>query len=610
LEAAGEFSPRRHRKAQRINATRKAPVRSAGSIAVLEEDGTRYVPRQGTIRIWGYTGMGPPERCLGRIVEGEWSVVLRSWCRDLQVGRLLLDGREAFVSKASSNKLPAGASDLAVEARWLPSTWLRVVDRRTGDELKDIEVMAGGGERLHPGADRSEGPDNRTRAASSPVLLTPWRRAGWGEEAGLQSWWVRADGYAWGKVDLDLGAGGEREIRLVPGGGLMVEIDGRVGCESEMLRIRPEGMDRFFAVQEHLTKAAGSLHLESLPSGAYEVTLECHDDRQRECWGMRARRTVNVVAGETASVRIEPDEVLVPVPVQALPRVSVRGTLTIPSSWSQQMRSPLYPMLVLKRLEQKEDREFFRDVARIPLGAPQDRSLDEDSELVEQKARTLMWEARDLQPGSYAAFVLPFGHSHAFTLDSHGPDAVAIEIPPCAEVEVRLVEGGTGLSVPGSVGWLQRHPAARMPENFVPADSETGLARFQAAIGRITLLVHAPGWTVESSYDVDVQLGANSFEIELWRHARIELVFMDGNTTVPAWAKPTSEDLSGNLVRHELDLHELMQSGRTILGFAQPGRYRIAVAEHPDFEPIPIQEVEVGSEERAVVIQLMRRKPE
>ena len=62
-----EVLRRQKERAERIQARRKQQSKVRGQVVVLEEDGTRYRPRSGSLRLWLITGTGPPDARMARV---------------------------------------------------------------------------------------------------------------------------------------------------------------------------------------------------------------------------------------------------------------------------------------------------------------------------------------------------------------------------------------------------------------------------------------------------------------------------------------------------------------------------------------------------------------
>ena len=217
-----------------------------GRVIVVDRDGDEHPAESGSLRLG--IPEGPSDvfsHVEVEVTDGEWSVELGA--RDeIMVSDMTLGGRGAV----PDNHLRMGTQVdpdvvFVVRASWLASTLLHVVDSRTREPLDGIEVRRSNhrGETTgpHPGPTPVE-PAVHVDAVS-PVEIVAF-------DEHFNYFHVRADGYSWIRVKLDV-KGGERTVELDPCGGLRIRLVHDGDVPQARLRLY-EPVDSAARVQEYV----------------------------------------------------------------------------------------------------------------------------------------------------------------------------------------------------------------------------------------------------------------------------------------------------------------------------------------------------------------------
>jgi hypothetical protein len=283
-------------------------IEVAGMIEVLEADGRRTRPHQGTITLWPRFNLSWHPQTIP-IVEGQWSAPLPNPFTCVDVGRVVVDGREAYVH-VDSHECISGMEPATWIANLAQPVLLRVVDAATNTAVADFEVREWG-----TGWDKGVpplGPDQGwtvVARATGSIPLPAWSLnpapsfipgVRWTPH---RTFWVRAAGRAWSQVEADFDQGGQVVARLVPSASLRVVLDPRtrvaIDPDQPLLEVAIHGGTAW----RSLEFLENEIEFESLPAG--EVTLRWRADtktggEQREV----AVRTVALSEGRQKVVQM------------------------------------------------------------------------------------------------------------------------------------------------------------------------------------------------------------------------------------------------------------------------------------------------------------------
>lgn len=475
------------------------PVVFRGTVVLDEGGGRSRTPQTGSFELWLNHPPGPRAHEV-RVSDGRFEAELPGGLQFLALGRARLDGLEAWCEA----DLPLAGPQRALEIRAhpLPRSFLRVFASDSGRELSRYELVESDAG-LHPG---------EMRFFVARVEAAPFEIPTWSEDPLLVGWrprrnlWARASGYAWGRAVVDLGAGREWRLELVPAGDLLIELAQGVSPEGKLLTVA-DPRDRWTRFQV-FPRGEEPTVVESLAPGRYQVRLEEFGGRG----ALVASAEVEVRAGEVATAVLE--SVPPPTAEDTAGDVPCAGSLRVPLSWGVEEVH-----LLLQRWE--PDGRYHTVTELTPRRSADDPAL-------------WAWDAGLQPPGAYLAFVRPFLLSHTFPLWPAATDPVPIAVPAPAEVHVRLVDAGTGAPARGArLGWYGMPPPqpSGVTTQSVQLDPERDRFVFRAPIGEIVLVVTGGPWGMVFEPEW-IAAGVNEIELELGALCTIEVVLMDGALVV------------------------------------------------------------------------------
>ncbi len=556
------------------------PRRLAGTVVVVDEDGSEHAAEDGSFRLVLWQGADHSGVDVA-IDDGRWSVMLPAVAFDsVGVQHFRLRERVASYGSGEFTERLAVPDDgwFELRVRWARPSVLSVRDRETGAELAPVLLAElTGAAHAHPGPGahgRDVGP--------SPVALTDVAESG----ARLRTYAVRSPGYAWGRIDIDEERGGERVLALERGGDLEVVL---TGAPEDGARLRLFTESAFPEYEFDVTGPV--LRIDALVPGAYRLRVE----RVETFQGMEralvlGEDSVEIVAGGLArgTIALRAPERSAGVPLA--------GVLVVPAEWELGDFE-----LGFERLDGTGDASEARGahftIVRSEM-QPEGRPPE-----------TFHWSMPEVVPGTYEVTLDDVGFTAVLAVGASGLRDVRIVVPPPAEVRVRCTDGERELPPTGlRVDWH-----AALPEPVTSWSSQT--ATFDAALQRFVfrapagdVLVSAQGtgfaWKTET---FAVRAGVNELTLVLKRTAGLRVLLRDGANEIP-W---------GNDQRPRLVAAEGQRTGEaTTSGGGHvtlyrdaPGRYTLIVPEIPGYEPVPEQSVQLElGEVKELVIELQRAR--
>ncbi|HEX5135661.1 MAG TPA: hypothetical protein VFY93_01725 [Planctomycetota bacterium] len=489
-----------------------------------------------------------PER-EATIHEGEWEASA-SRGATLSVEEILFGDRKAVATPATVTVPEDGKVEIV--CRWLVPTLLRVI----GEKSEDIEKV----ESYETGDYDDWGPGwPEATPAASPIELA-------GAE-GTHTYLVRAPGYAWSRISVFVGLGGERVVRLVRAGTLDVRLspfDPEAG-----ITVRVD-TDCYWEPDE-----TGRVQVKSLRPGDHEVLA------QVRVGGFE-------VVGE-ATARVEPGRTTeLVLPIRTLPAepesVPLAGTIEVAPGWTEEDEAPSSCMTPSVSAWSADD------------------SLDIDPP--DEKGR---WSAGDVRPGTYAFRIDAWTWVQAVDVGPQGARDVRLSVPPPCEVVVRLVDE-TGEPVPsdGEIAWRTR--AAGVDEELLGSffagrdgrtedPTEPGVYRFRAPQGVLSVwyLDEGDSDEPERQGDAEVELkpGLNQVEVKVGWIFCFDVVLLDDVMPVPVNAPIAREVEVAALRGGGAEEEKYTRQNGLRIHVTKPGRYRITFPDIEGYEPIAPVEVDV-----------------
>lgn len=572
--------------AAEVEAQAEPVKRLTGRAILVDESGLELDDLDGEINVLRWTGNS------GRnvevpVVQGAFEVDLDAeGLTHLTISELTLEGRGVVLAD-QGKEYALDEGPIVIRGTWPDSMRLDVLSAETGAHLANLRVVRQQGWR-----DDGKGHPGKTSAGqivleggASPLELTPSANEAVSEST---TYLVGSPGFAWKAIHLNFKAGGDRELRLDPGGDLLVEVVGRLPGRPGQLRLwkSSEAESRPFA--EVPVRKAGAVAIDSLQVGKYRVRLEVGDwfDDPLNLGELE----VDIVAGERATYELilEPPPELVNAPLA--------GVVVVPSAWE------LETFRIRAELDGTDATggEVYVEVTKQEMTA------------LEQEEDAWAFDFGALPTGEYDLLVTTGGwnavveYGLRVTLEASGTRDVRIEVPPPASVILTLTENTTGEPAAiSSMHWGAltggRGHASSLITLSPVAD---GRFEFRAPLGEISLGAFGSGYT-SLNEKVRVQPGKNEFNFRLEKDCPLVIQLMDGETSVPFsgewWPKPEHLDGDGKL------LYVSHGGAGFKLGLSDPGRYLFELPDIPGFAKVPQQEISVvRGEDNTHVVHLER----
>ncbi|MEM1447921.1 MAG: hypothetical protein AAGI22_02355 [Planctomycetota bacterium] len=580
---------------------RETPFVLAGTVVIEEPDGSLTEPARGEVQIG--LGTGGSRRLQDvPVTNGTWQVefivgtggdvwtVAGSNLGPTDAGPLTFsvhrldvsDDRGGVVLEMDlEERFEPGTMDVVVTGRRLSSITLEVVDVNTGEHLRDVRVARITGphwirdDDKHPGDATLE---DLVASADSPVRVQPSsQEAQWNSGSVL----VGSPGYAWIPIDIDLRAGGTRRIELEPGGTLEIIVRGTP---------RPGSHVRLYAATGGRPHANWSLEktdritFEGVAPGDYDVRAETG------MWfrspRVDASAEVTVVASATERIELQIADHLEPA------RGALSGRLVLPREWGLNMFH-----LNLELLG-----------SALDGGDGRIRIQPSQFERVGRSKDTFAFDVGEVLVGQYKATLSELEYSIVFDLGPEGRSDLLIEVPPPAQITVRVIDTTTGrVADLDTLAWNPVRPKEAMGGGLNSAERRADEEDFRLTVprGPVHISTHSDmyGWTGE---DVDALDGAE-IVLEVAPVPRAILRLVDGETAVPwprdDYGKGEAVDGSGRLGSRG------QREGALHFNVTEAGRYRLNIPEINGFEPHPPVELDlVAGELVEHVVELVRRR--
>jgi hypothetical protein len=537
--------------------------------AIRVRDGVEHTTDDGSFELLWHRA-GELVRRPVAVTRGSWSATVPRDVRLIVQGLVL--GGAAILLEDDDYIVPADRF-LVLRGAERRDVLLHVRSGATGLPLDGVEVWPGpygfSTEARHPGAEPVG--TAIVSGARSPVRIPPPSKA-WSSDV---PYLVRAPGHAFGVIDIDHAAGGERELVLQLAASLEVELIGNEEWLAPEVRLWPPDASVYdaYAYAKQRPDASGRARFESLAPGAYVVSVERGWADRRVSYG---RADVLIVAGERAQVLVEVD-------LPERPRaVRVAGTLTVPHAWNDvRLALSCGAEDGVAATWMDEPRtwpiERFDALAGAPLG-------------VTRRA----YEIELPSAGNYHLEVTPLPVRLLLEVPEDGLEGVDIVIPPPADVEVRVVDARTGKEVHvESLHWsaVRVEGIRATPLHTAVVDPERGRVQFRVPAGAIVVSPRDQSLqSVEESATFQVTPGDNEIDLHVWRQTGVRFKFMDGEAQIP-W------DWNWRLSAHRIE-GEARDIARSIgiLWFREPGTYALKCSGIPGYQSIDGTRVEVPAE--------------
>ncbi len=513
--------------------------------SVVLADDLRRAPASGSFALLVVDAQGTTTRSVV-VDHGRWSIDLPERFAELSIGRMSLENRDAHCELVLDS-LPA-TRRIELDAHWTQHNTLEVVDKSTGVAFERGLELVESGNRMYPSAS-----DVRVgRDLASPIELPEFdeRGATPGRWRAMRSWWVRAPGFAWRRVDVNHWAGRSVRLELQPGGDLHIAIGGRKPLDRVRVRVA-HGSESGYLDPSSIS-ASRTIALDGLAPDFHRVSLERRTGASSSEIG---HSDALVVVGRAIDVALEPT-----IAQSDPPTMAMSGTLRIPSSWSAS-GPPSFSIELRRRISE----DVYPYVAIEP---PRTTQID---------AETWNWDAGWAGRGHYIAYVRPFRRGFGFDYDPANASDFALVIPPAADVCVKLIdELGHQPITDESVAWFGAAPSDSddVPPDVVRFDARRGGYCFTAPAGDLVLCTN-DAKNPNRRTTVHVAAGANSIELAFAPFAHVRVFALENGGRVN-WPDGLSIRVQRN--GFEVRTHS-MDWGREAneIALETPGRYTIEI---------------------------------
>ena len=467
-----------------------------------------------------------------------------------------LDSCNASVRRGANLTGPITDLRLDLVAQESRGATFHVVDRASGEHLSGVEIAIlqnfDGDGLVHPTASATseEDLDIVVENGISPVLV---ERSENDQDLHLHSYWVRAEGYAWTRVDVNFTFGGEYRVPLVASGGLTVRVldpDGSPfhGGYSFMTLRREEAgpILSYGAPDESMT-----CRWEALPAGPFVVALE--EELQVLPPRTLCSAQVTIAPGATSQIELRPTLGLLP--VGPLP---CTGTLRSARHW----------------VEEGLAIEFAFD----PVGTAQAesaRTIHARDLIQDPHVPGLYHWSTELEcPGNWQAITRASSTCVDFEVGPQGAHGVELVIPDPAQLRLRIVDKLEGFPLlqptihTGYDGSPLEHSYFYLDITYERA---SGTHILTLPTGELSLSLLCRGYAqVEDTLTLPPEGLELTYELD--RSIRIQPLFWDDNAQVAV-----------SLLESKLRLNHLDGDGKLDAVYwdyftvTRPGRYQIEV---------------------------------
>jgi hypothetical protein len=477
-------------------------IRLRGTVVVLDEHKVEHRAEDGTFQLGLLTDHSGSVVDV-KVVAGRFELDVGP-CEELSLDRASFAERTAFAC-ARHVPIPMPA-DHVVEFcfRWPPAIVLHVRDAVSGSDLSGVEAVLSGSweteELLVPEIDA------KALHGHSPLAI---RVEDIPEHTWVSSVFVRADGYAWSHVKCDPTAGGDVFAELQPACSLDVEIEGDKSTEG--LRLRLTGKDQYRPLLDMALGTQARRTFESLPPGEFELSAQI-GEWYREPVSL-AKSPVTLVAGARSVARL-----VIARPPSAV-TADLSGVLLMPAAWGSQPGT-----LSVERLGASSMPSTERSVHLDPAGRRDGLDVYD-------------WRLAKAEVGKYELSLYEPSFAFVVELLPGGTSGVRIEIPPPADVSIRVVDAATNADVVvDDVNWHTKRPeeSRGWTDSSAKRNAVTGRYEARCPIGDVEFSV----FPIELGYDhvsttALIRPGGNEVLLALSRANGVRLVLKDGDQDLP-----------------------------------------------------------------------------
>lgn len=549
-----------------------------------------------TVRGQAFLVEGEERRVLDSAVFDFWSRADKEWTKrevrvhegrfELQIpprtvwampGPIDVGGRAAW-SPWGFDGDSTTADPATMEVRWVKPASLRVVDAGNREDRSNVEVVRLPFLEHGPPASGSADARHVARAAQSPIELpffendpeSVFNNHG---VVGVETYWVRAPGYAWSRIRVDPTRGGERLVELWPTTMILEESSiprdlnwlvapvGREGGATRLPELRGGcmvGLDEgSWALQLRSTDPSGSIEDEPLAQARFDSV------RGSTRTFLRDEASALIREAEAARRSAAPPN---------RPRITV--LLRLPSIWQ-----PLSQGIEIARVDRygraRGRREAF--TASNAVRTPDD-------------AEVLRFDVTDVECGSWRVSVDPLAWTESFEVTPDSPASVEIGVGAPAAVRIRVRDAETDSPVEAEIRAASRPSAFHaVMERNRPMPARDGQHALDVPAGSMRLIVHVEG-RPDRYPELPVTPGPNEFTLHVHEPIRVEVEACDGDARIPFDQLAVSADFLDSAGEHGAITIADGLNGYYRIDLSRPGRWRFVCHEIQGYaRPQPLE---------------------
>jgi hypothetical protein len=557
-------------------------IKLYGHVVVIDGSGGEHAHENGSLdlELWN-NHRGEAKRAA--VLDGEWALEVDS-CEKISVDAALLGERAAF---DPTNALPIALPDkgpIDFRLTWAPVLILHARDAASNRHLGEIEVITanGGWSGDVPAVpERTSGKGVVVIHGSSPLTIQAEQLAA---DQNARFLCVRAAGYAWAHAEFDRRFGGDVFVELVPAASLDVELSGSDSGDQAVVRLWP--VPRSIPSYETYIRKRSLVAIDDLPAGKYVVSAQVGMWFQDPL--TLAEAEVELVAGARTRAQLRMAE------PPRMERAALSGVLRIPVAWKPQRVG----------------------VIATPLGKSSGAGgKGSPAEIGEAQTtatyNSYPWRIEQMHTGRHEVISQDPPFAIVTELLPGGTSGVIIDIPPPANVSVRVIDAETGEPVDvASVMWRSnagdrgRHGAGAS----VQRNAVTGTYDFQCPIGEVEISTFGGKTSSHERASVSVREGNNSFTLSLTKGSGVVLKVMDGDRVIRVEGTRAFKIVE---VGGDGKPNSWTTGGPTVtVGLPHPGRYSIALAKPIPGYLMPAEQiVDLAAGTMSDVVIRLTRKP-
>ncbi|WP_145069431.1 hypothetical protein [Engelhardtia mirabilis] len=463
-------------------------------------------------------------------------------------------------------QLPADR-ELVFRLRLVQPFLLEVRDAATGVPLAGVDIAEGEEYRSHPGLR----PRLIVQGAVSPVRVPQVDLPAWERAAGRSNWLVRADGYAWEPVGVDI-AGAGRVVELVPGGEVVVDVTGMPAQERLYLAVYADTGAGFLT--EELIRGDGRHRLSGLKAGSVSARV------QRGEWFTSPRVFGSAQGQLVPGMPLQLEVIVDAAAGEEAPRFDFALQVDVPAAWA---RSEL---------------RVSGELIDSPSGEESDWDLtSSDGDELNSGLRRFSFELEQELGGDWFLEFPSLGWRSGIVVDHSG--LYSIHAPEPGTVLLEVVDELTGAAPEGvGVSWYSVYtgPSDGWSHESTEALDEPGQYRFVAPVGEIAISVFA----ADRGFDLEhftVVPGEQRLEYRLPPRQGIRLRALHGevvvNPTDWSWI-PKLERLPDDGGDGDVGGAGYMEGAALAMLVDEPGRFRVTIPDINGYKPVEPVEVQIA----------------